>query len=44
MRFTPDGQATFLSAGLPANAGPRYITKGQGDTLWASLEDSTGWT
>jgi streptogramin lyase len=41
MRFTTDGQSTFLSAGLPANAGPRYITKGQGDTLWASLEDST---
>ncbi|MFA9270092.1 MAG: hypothetical protein ACEQSX_04945 [Baekduiaceae bacterium] len=38
-RVTTDGQVTTLG-GLPAGltAGPRYITKGTGDTLWAGLE------
>jgi streptogramin lyase len=44
MRFTPGGQSSFLSAGLPAGSGPRYITKGPGDTLWVSLEDSVAQT
>ncbi len=44
MRFTSDGQASYLSAGLPANSGPRYITKGQGDTLWVGLQDQSGGT
>ncbi len=44
MRFTSGGQSSFLSAGLPAGSGPRYITKGPGDTLWVSLEDSVAQT
>jgi streptogramin lyase len=37
VRFTPDGQQTTLT-GFSANAGPRQITNGPGDTLWVGLE------
>lgn len=38
-RLTPDGAYTTLG-GIPAvpNRGPRQITKGPGDTLWATLD------
>jgi virginiamycin B lyase len=36
-RVTPQGKLTMLS-GFPANSGPRYLTTGEGDTLWVSLE------
>lgn len=38
-RVSTDGQVTPL-AGLAANSGPRYITKGSGDTLWVGLQTS----
>jgi streptogramin lyase len=37
LRLTPDGQQTTLT-GFSATAGPRYLTKGPGDTLWVGLE------
>ncbi len=37
LRLTPGGAQTTLT-GLSANAGPRYLTKGPGDTLWVGLE------
>ena len=37
VRFTPAGQQTTLT-GFTANAGPRQIGRGPGDTLWVGLE------
>jgi hypothetical protein len=36
-RVTPQGKLTTLD-GFPANSGPRYLTTGEGGTLWVSLE------
>lgn len=38
-RVTTDGQATTLP-GLSAGAGPRYIAKGAGNTLWVGLQNT----
>ncbi len=37
LRLTPGAQQTTLT-GFSAAAGPRYLTKGPGDTLWVGLE------
>ena len=37
LRLTPGGQQTKLT-GFSAAAGPRYLTKGPGNTLWVGLE------
>jgi virginiamycin B lyase len=37
LRLTPGGQQTKLS-GFSSAAGPRYLTKGPGNTLWVGLE------
>jgi virginiamycin B lyase len=39
LRMTPAGQQTTLK-GLSAASGPRYLTKGPGNTLWVSLESA----
>ncbi len=36
-RITRSGDATSLG-GFPANSGPRYLTTGEGGTLWVSLQ------
>src|SRR4029079_2300146 len=38
-RVTPQGKLTTLG-GFPASSGPRYLTTGEGGTLWVSLETS----
>ena len=37
LRLTTGGQQTKLT-GFSAAAGPRYLTKGPGNTLWVGLE------
>lgn len=36
-RVTPKGELTSLG-GFPANSGPRYLTTGEGGTLWVTLQ------